>query len=144
MDSFHCADPGAKQTHQSQGDEEDIAGINTYKTGQGKSAIVLFTDIFGYSFPNTRKVADRFAEETGTTVLIPDCFQGDPVNINLPNYRDTLPDWSKRHPMTEVCAIAGNFISTIKEHYQSIQVKLKIFFNNVFILILGNWFLFWW
>jgi dienelactone hydrolase len=131
MDSSHCTDPGAKQTHQSQGHEEDIAGVNTYKTGQGKSAIVLFTDIFGYSFPNTRKVADRFAEETGTTVLIPDCFQGDPIDTNLPNYRDTLPDWRQRHPMTEVCTIADNFISTIKGHYQSIQVKLKIFFNNI-------------
>jgi hypothetical protein len=132
-----CTDPGAKQTHQSQGHEEEIAGVNTYKTGQGKSVIVLFTDIFGYSFVNTRKVADRFAQETGTTVLIPDCFHGDPVNLDVPNFRDTLPDWKQRHPATEVCAMADKFISTIKGHYQSIQVTFKLFFNNmitVFIL----------
>jgi len=138
MDSSHCTDPGAKQTHQSQGYEEDIAGVKTYKTGQGKSAIVLFTDILGYSFPNTRKAADRFAEETGTTVLIPDYFNGDPIDINIPNYRDTMPDWQKRHPVTEACTIADNLISTIKGHYESIQVKLNSLFNNkikyVFIL----------
>jgi len=126
MDPSCCTNPGAKQIHQSQGYEEEVAGVNTYKTGQGKSAIVLFTDIFGYSFVNTRKVADRFAEETGTTVLIPDYFQGDPIDSTKPNPQDLLPDWLKKHPTTEVCAIADNFISTIKGHYQSIQVKLKI------------------
>jgi hypothetical protein len=126
MDSACCANPGAKQTHQPQGSEEELAGVNIYKTGQGKSAIVLFTDVFGYSFINTRKVADRFAEATDTTVLIPDCFHGDPMNINLPNYRDLLPDWFKRHPVTDAYDIAEKVISTIKEDYQSIQVKLKI------------------
>jgi hypothetical protein len=49
-----------------------------------------------------------------------------------------MPDWQKRHPVTEACAIADNFISTIKGHYESIQVKLNSLFNNkikyVFIL----------
>jgi dienelactone hydrolase len=123
MASPCCTDPGAKQTHQSLGYEEEIAGVNTYKTGQGKSVIVLFTDIFGYSFPNTRKVADRFAEATGTTVLIPDYFHGDPLSPDAPNIWDLLPDWLKIHPTTEGCAIAEKFISTIKGHYESIQVK---------------------
>jgi dienelactone hydrolase len=138
MDSSHCADPGAKQIHQSQGHEEEIAEVNTYKTGQGKSVIVIFTDVFGYTFPNARKLADRFAEEIGTTVLIPDLFHGDPVDESKPNYRDTLPDWRTRHPITDACAIAEKLISTIKGHYESIQVKLKIFFNNIihFVFIL--------
>jgi len=128
MASSHCLDPGAKQTHESQGHEEQIAGVNTYKTGHGKSAIVIFTDVFGFAFPNTRKLADRFAEEIGTTVLIPDCFDGDPIDANKPNYRDTMPDWRNKHPITETCVLAEKFISTIKEHYQSIQVKLNSFF----------------
>ncbi|CAF4169245.1 unnamed protein product [Adineta steineri] len=122
MDSSHCTDPGAQQTYQSQGHEESIAEINTYKIGQGKSAIVLFTDIFGYSFINARKLADRFAEETGTTVLIPELFHGDPVNPNIPNYRESMPDWLKKHPISGACEIADKFLSTIKGHYQSIQI----------------------
>lgn len=128
MDCAQCADPGDKQIHQSQGHDEEIAGFNTYKTGQGKSAIVIFTDIFGYTFPNVRKLADRFATETEATVLIPDIFNGDPVDASKPNYRDALPDWRIRHPRTAACDIADKFISTIKGHYQSIQVNLKSFF----------------
>jgi dienelactone hydrolase len=131
MASTHCVDPGAKQTHESQGYEEEVAGVNTYKTGQGKSAIVIFSDIFGFAFPNTRKVADRFADATVTTVLIPDCFHGDAVDSTTPNYRDTLPEWIKRHPVDEVCDLADNFISTIKGQYQSIQVIEKIFSKNI-------------
>lgn len=124
MDSSYCANPGAKQTHQCQGNEEEIAEVSIYKTGDGSTAIVLFTDIFGYQFLNTRKLADRFANETGATVLVPDYFNGDPVNADVPNYRDQLPEWRKRHPVTEACIIADRFISTIKRRYESIQVKL--------------------
>lgn len=129
MESAHCLDAGAPQTHQSQGHVEEIAGINAYKTGQGKAAIVIFTDIFGFTFPNTRKLADRFAEATGATVFIPDYFNGDPVDNTLPNYRETMPEWHKRHPMDEACKIADSFISTIKGHYESIQVLSTILFS---------------
>lgn len=130
MDSSHCADPGAKQTHQCQGQEDQVAGIDIYKTGHGKSAIILLTDIFGYSFINTRKLADRLANDTGATVLIPDYFNGDPMDPNIPNYRDMLPDWRKRHSVTEACLITDNFISAVKGYYQSLQVK----FHNKFFL----------
>ncbi len=92
MDSSYCANPGVKQLHQPRGYEEVIGGVNTYKIGQGKSAIILFTDVFGYSFVNTRKLADRLAEATETTVLIPDYFHNDPMDLNNPNFRDLLPE----------------------------------------------------
>jgi dienelactone hydrolase len=117
-----CADPGAKQTHQTQGHDEQIAGVNTYKAGDGKSAIVIFTDIFGSSFVNIRKVADSFAQGVSATVLIPDCFNGDPIDPNTPDIMAALPAWLKRHPAADACALAEKFISTIKGHYQSIQV----------------------
>ena len=127
MASSHCTNPGAKQTHQCQGHEEQVAGINIYKTGEGKSAIVIFTDVFGYSFINARKLADRFAKDTGSTVFIPDYLHGDVINPDIPNVRDLIADWLKRHPIDEACAIADKFIRTIKGNYQSIQVKLKIY-----------------
>ncbi|CAF1178998.1 unnamed protein product [Adineta ricciae] len=122
MISSCCSEPGAKQNHISEGHVEQIAEINTYKTGNGKSAIIIFTDIFGFAFANTRKIADRFAEETGMTVLIPDYFNGDPVDPTVPNFRVGLPEWLKRHPPIDACALADKFISTIKGHYQSIQI----------------------
>ncbi|CAF2727166.1 unnamed protein product [Rotaria sp. Silwood2] len=138
MDSSHCADTGAKQTHQPQGHEEQMAEVNVYKTGQGKSAIVLFTDIFGYKFINTQKLADRFANDTGATVLIPDYFHGDPMDPNIPNYRDLLPDWRKRHPASEACEIADKLISTIKGHYESIQVIGFCYGGKVVVYLIAH------
>jgi dienelactone hydrolase len=105
-----CVDPGAKQSHEIQGKVEKIGGVNTYKTGEGKSAIVVFTDIFGYSFVNVQKIGDTFANE-------------DPINPATPNIMEILPDWLKKHPPSDACDIADKFISTIKGHYQSIQVN---------------------
>ena len=117
-----CANPGAKQSHEVVGNEEKIGDVNTYKTGQGKSAIIIFTDIFGYSFVNARKLADSFAQGSGTTVFIPDYFHGDPISPECENIMEILPSWLKKHPPTEASQIAQTFLSTIKGHYQSIQV----------------------
>jgi len=125
-----CVDPGAKQSHEAQGSIQQIAGVNTYKTGEGKSAIVLFTDVFGSTFINAQKLADSFAAGSQTTVLIPDYFNGDPINPNEPNVFAILPDWLKKHPPTDACALAEKFVSTIKGHYQSIQVNNTHSFNK--------------
>ncbi|CAF3724486.1 unnamed protein product [Rotaria sp. Silwood1] len=117
-----CVDPGAKQSYNAKGHEETLAGIATYKTGQGKSAIVIFTDIFGFSFINIRKIADIYAQGTQTTVLVPDLFNGDPMNPNEPNLFDKLPAWLQKHPPTDACTMADKVISTIKRYYDSIQV----------------------
>jgi hypothetical protein len=123
-----CCDPGSKQSHEAQGTEEEIGGVNTYKTGQGKSAIVLFTDVFGNSFINSRKLADSFAEGAQATVLIPDLFNGDPLDPNVPNLMDLFPSWLEKHSITDACNIAEKFLSTIKGNYQSIQVNSKYLF----------------
>ena len=126
-----CVDPGAKQNHDAQGTEENIGGLNTYKTGQGKSAIVIFTDVFGSTFINVRKLGDAFAQGSQTTVLIPDLFNGDPISPDVPDLFAVLPDWLKKHPPTDAVKIAENFISTIKGHYQSIQVKKS--FSSIYL-----------
>jgi dienelactone hydrolase len=123
-----CVDPGAKQSHTAEGVDEKVAGLNTYKTGEGKSVIVIFTDIFGYSFINTRRLADSFAKATGTTVLIPDFFDGDPLVPDAPDLYDQLPSWKLRHPVDQACVSADKYISTIKGHYECIQVKARLFF----------------
>lgn len=136
MLSSCCANPGAKQTHESQGHVEEIAGVKTYKIGQGKPAIVMFSDIFGYELPNTRKIVDRLAESVGATVYLPDCFQGDPMDVAMPNYRDLLGEWLKKHPVVDGCILAEKFVSTIKEQHESIQVEFlhKLSFISRFFL----------
>lgn len=117
-----CVELGAKQNYQPKGNIEEIGGVKTYRIGQGKTAIVLFTDVFGYSFVNAQQLADCFSSNTGATVLIPDYFNDDPIDPNIEDLFSVLPDWLKKHPPTYACQIGQQFISTIKGHYQSIQV----------------------
>jgi dienelactone hydrolase len=117
-----CVDPGAKQSHQEQGREELIADLQTYKVGEGKSVVVFFTDIFGYSFVNTRRLADHFAQALNSTVLVPDFFHGDPMDPRAPNLFEKLPTWLQKHPVDAACTAAVNFIGTIKAQYDSIRV----------------------
>jgi len=126
MSSQCCIDPGSKQSHEAQDGIEEIGGINTYKTGQGKSAIVLFTDVFGNRFINAQKLADSFAQGVQATVFIPDCFNGDPLDPADARLPDKLSSWLEKHPTSDACAIADKFLSKIKESYQPIQV---IIFN---------------
>ncbi|CAF1078452.1 unnamed protein product [Rotaria sp. Silwood1] len=117
-----CVDSGAKQSHDAKGHEETLAGIATYKTGRGQSTIIIFTDIFGFSFINIRKIADTYAQGLQTTVIVPDMFNGDSMNPKEPNLFDKLPAWLNKHPSTDACSVADKIISTIKGHYDSIQV----------------------
>ena len=57
------------------GKESTLAdsGIKTYVTGTSKSAAVLLVhDVFGWTFPNLRLLADHFAKEADATVYVPD------------------------------------------------------------------------
>jgi hypothetical protein len=110
-----CVDPGAKQTHDSEGHVTTVAELDTYESGQGKCAIVIFTDIFGFSFINTR-----------SKVFIPDLFGGDPLDPTATNLFEKLPTWLEKHPVDQACALADKFISAIKDDYQSIQVNANI------------------
>jgi hypothetical protein len=132
MSSQCCIDPGSKQSHEAQGGIEEIGGISTYKIGQGKSAIVLFTDVFGNRFINAQKLADSFAQGSHTTVFIPDCFNGDPLDPTDTKLQDKLSAWLEKHPPSDACAIADKFLLRIKESYQSIQVNSKELFNLIY------------
>lgn len=50
-----------------------LANNDTYVTGTDKNvAVLIIHDIYGWTFPNTRLVADHFAKEIDATVFIPD------------------------------------------------------------------------
>lgn len=51
---------------------------SVYVTGTDSSAAVLLIhDLFGWTFPNLRLLADHFASEIGATVYLPDFFGGE-------------------------------------------------------------------
>jgi hypothetical protein len=67
-----------------------------------------------------------FAQGSQTTVFIPDCFNGDPMDPTDTKLQDKLSSWLEKHPPSDACAIADKFLLRIKESYQSIQVNSKI------------------
>ncbi|KAG9229506.1 dienelactone hydrolase family protein [Amylocarpus encephaloides] len=68
-----------------------LANITTYITGDNPSiSILLIHDLFGFTHPNTRLLADHYAREIGATVYVPDFF-GSEI---LPFDKILSGDWS--------------------------------------------------
>ncbi|KAL6718567.1 hypothetical protein ACLMJK_004659 [Lecanora helva] len=81
-----CCLTGFKWDGERAGTDGKLSNNNTYITGSNKDvAILMIHDIFGWTFPNLRLLADHFAEEIGATV-----FNGDVVS------EDTIMDPQKR------------------------------------------------
>jgi len=55
------------------GKETKLGNNDTYVTGSNKDvAIMIVHDIFGWTFPNLRLLADHYAKEADATVYLPD------------------------------------------------------------------------
>jgi dienelactone hydrolase len=55
------------------GQESTLGKSKAYVTGDSKDAAVLIlTDIFGWTLPNIRLIADHYAKEAQATVYVPD------------------------------------------------------------------------
>jgi dienelactone hydrolase len=77
-------------------------------------AIILFSDIFGYSYPNTQLTADAFAAR-GYLTVIPDFFDGDSLSPE-PFFagKIDLPEWLTRHGVETVDPIAETVIDHLR------------------------------
>lgn len=71
------------------------------------NAILILTDVYGYTFPNTRLIADAFAS-LGYFTVIPDLFRGSevpfppPSDFNLQEYiKNTMPRVDSVDPIIE-------------------------------------------
>ncbi|XP_073066114.1 endo-1,3;1,4-beta-D-glucanase-like [Primulina eburnea] len=74
----------------------EMGGLQCYVSGpsDSKLAIVLASDIYGYTAPNLRKLADKVAA-SGFYAVVPDFFHGDPFDPTNPN--KTKPVWMAQH-----------------------------------------------
>ena len=68
------------------GTEQELHGRPTYVSTPSASAgieplgtIVIIPDAFGWTFPNTRSLADSYARRVPCTVLLPDFMNGESV-----------------------------------------------------------------
>ena len=68
-----CCLKGFRWEAQPKGHETKLAGTNCYITGSNpKIAVMIIHDLYGWTFPNTRLLADHYAEEVNSTVYVPD------------------------------------------------------------------------
>lgn len=68
------------------GTEERLGGINTYFARPAQptdKALLLIHDIFGWTYYNTRLIADRVAREVGCLVVVPDLLNGPGLPTSL-------------------------------------------------------------
>lgn len=68
-----CCLKGIQWDAQPNGYNTTLAGRDCYITGSSQDrAIIILHDLFGWTFANTRILADHYASEVDATVYIPD------------------------------------------------------------------------
>eukprot|EP01040_Poterioochromonas_malhamensis_P010649 gene10649-11596_t len=55
-------------------------------------AVIVATDVFGFSIPNTRLIADSYAKEGGVIAVVPDLFEGKEPPADLLDTINSLSD----------------------------------------------------
>ena len=71
-----CCLRGAEwAVNEPKGREAKLADLDCYITGSNISiAILLIHDLYGWTFRNSRLLADHYAEEVGATVYLADLY----------------------------------------------------------------------
>ncbi|KAJ5155975.1 hypothetical protein N7492_008778 [Penicillium capsulatum] len=73
-----CCTKGFKWDGEPQGRETTLSLNKAYVTGSNPDvAILVIHDLFGWTFPNIRLLADAYADEANSTVYVPDFFDGE-------------------------------------------------------------------
>ncbi|RMZ66257.1 dienelactone hydrolase [Pyrenophora seminiperda CCB06] len=109
---------------QTTGKETKLNDVNAYFTGDNKeAAILIVTDIFGWTLPNVRILADHYAKEANATVYVPDIFGGEVVDP------DAMSDPEKQKNFDAKAFLGRNSKEIrwpeIKQHAQTLKSQYK-------------------
>lgn len=75
-----CCKIGFRWSGQPKGTETKLGSNPVYVTGSNSERAILFiADVYGWKFNNSRVLADQLAEETKSTVYVPDYFGGEVI-----------------------------------------------------------------
>lgn len=84
MSVSSCCLKGFEWEGKPAGREGKLAGLDAYITGDNPSAAILIVhDLFGWTFPNVRLLADHYAREANATVYVPDFLDGEAMPVDL-------------------------------------------------------------
>ncbi|KAF7845938.1 hypothetical protein BT93_L5912, partial [Corymbia citriodora subsp. variegata] len=98
-----CCKEGFNWNGTPSGKETTLAKNKAYVAGSNKDvAILMVHDVFGWTLPNLRLLADHYAQEVGATVYLPDFFDGEVVSP------ETMDDPKKREAFDVMAFIGRN------------------------------------
>ncbi|KAJ4229120.1 hypothetical protein NW759_003844 [Fusarium solani] len=84
MSISSCCTKGFKWDGEPTGRTERLVDLDCYVTGENtKAAVLIIHDLFGWTLPNIRLLADHYAKEADVTAYVPDFFQGDSLPLDL-------------------------------------------------------------
>lgn len=79
-----CCLTGFAWDGETTGTETKLANLPTYTSGSNsKAAILVISDLFGWTFPNLRLLCDHYAKEADATVYLPDFFDGEVLDAGM-------------------------------------------------------------
>jgi dienelactone hydrolase len=94
----HCFSGDLNHSGCSSGSEGKLGGVDCYFAKPAEPtdrAVIIYTDVFGWKFKNTRLIADKIAA-AGFLCVVPDILGGDAIPVD--NFdRSTIPAWIGRH-----------------------------------------------
>ena len=123
-----CCTPGPTTTATSApsfpaGVEVQLGGVDCYDVNERSPHLVVFcTDVFGWRFQASRRVADQIAAG-GFHVVVPDMFGGDAVTAEQGATRGmawVLSDWLPRHPREERAAVHEAVVRELRQRRSDI------------------------
>lgn len=99
------------------GIESTMNGVSCYMIGRRNddSVVLVFPDLFGYRFKNTRLICDELAD-SGFLVIMPDLFAGDTLDFSLPSASLQFGDWCKGHGKATTAPICAKVLDYVEEN----------------------------
>lgn len=92
-------------------------GVNCYMIGRRNddSVVIVFPDLFGFRFTNTRLICDELAD-CGFLVIMPDLFAGDTLDFSLPSASAHFADWCKSHNKATTAPICAKILDYVEDN----------------------------
>jgi dienelactone hydrolase len=99
------------------GIDTTLNGTQVYMIGRkhDSSCVIVFPDLFGYKFTNTRLICDEIAD-AGFLVIMPDLYAGDQLDFGLPSASAQFGEWCKVHNKAQTAPICARILDYVEEN----------------------------
>lgn len=117
LSTAHNLSSGPLLDSEPRGIESSMNGVPCYMIGRRNddSVVLVFPDLFGYRFKNTRLICDELAD-SGFLVIMPDLFAGDTLDLSLPSASAQFKEWCKTHNKALTAPICAKVLDYVEEN----------------------------